>query len=59
MPAARLDESDDCNGKGKSKGAGVMLTLVNRVWPLAVLTLGLIMTVAWVGLLGYGLIMLL
>jgi hypothetical protein len=36
-----------------------MLTLFNRVWPLAVLTVGLIMTVAWVGLLGYGLIMLL
>jgi hypothetical protein len=36
-----------------------MLTLLNRVWPLAVLTVGLIMTVAWVGLLGYGLVMLL
>jgi hypothetical protein len=43
----------------QSNGASVMDTLFNRVWPLAVLTLGLIATVAWLGLVGYGLIKLL
>jgi hypothetical protein len=36
-----------------------MITLFNRVWPFAGLTLGLIATVAWFGLVGYGLIKLL
>ena len=36
-----------------------MVTLFNRVRPLAGLTLGLIVTVAWLGLAGYGLIKLL
>ena len=36
-----------------------MVTLFNRVWPLAGLTFGLIVTVAWLGLVGYDLIKLL
>jgi hypothetical protein len=36
-----------------------MVTLFNRVGPLAGLTLGLIATMAWIGLVGYGLIKLL
>jgi hypothetical protein len=36
-----------------------MVTLFSRVWPLAGLTLGLLVTVAWMGLVGYGLIKLL
>jgi len=36
-----------------------MVTLFNRVRPLAGLTFGLIATMAWIGLLGYGLIKLL
>ena len=36
-----------------------MTMLFNRIWPLAVLGLGLIMTVAWMGLVGYGLMILL
>jgi hypothetical protein len=43
-------------GRRQSNGASVMDTLFNRVWPLAVVTLGLIATVAWLGLVGYGLI---
>jgi len=36
-----------------------MLTLLNRVWPLAGLSVALVATVAWMGLLGYALIKLL
>ena len=36
-----------------------MVSLFDRVRPLAALTLGLIVTVAWLGLAGYGLIKLL
>jgi hypothetical protein len=36
-----------------------MLTVFNRIWPLAALAVGLIVTVAWMGLVGYGLILLL
>jgi hypothetical protein len=33
-----------------------MLDLINRVWPIAVLALGLFVTISWIGLLGYGLL---
>jgi len=33
-------------------------SLLNRVWPVAVLAIALAVTVAWIGLLGYGLAML-
>jgi hypothetical protein len=46
-------------GANESDGAGAMLTLFNRIWPLAVLTVGLVVTVAWMGLVGYGLMKLL
>ena len=36
-----------------------MIKSFNRAWPLAGVTLGLIVTVAWLGLVGYGLIKLL
>jgi len=36
-----------------------MLTLLNRAWPLAGLSVALVATVAWMGLLGYALIKLL
>jgi len=36
-----------------------MIAAINRVWPLAGLTLGLMMAMVWIGLIGYGLIKLL
>ena len=33
-----------------------MLQLLDRAWPIAVLTFGLFITLGWIGLLGYGLI---
>jgi hypothetical protein len=43
----------------KSQGVGVMPTPFNRIWPVAGLAFGLIMTVVWMGALGYGLLKLL
>ena len=43
----------------QSNGVSIMVRLFNRVWPLAALMFGLIVTVAWLGVVGYGLIKLL
>jgi hypothetical protein len=40
--------------KGREKqGLGVVLAEFHRVWPLAGLTVALVATVGWMGLLGY------
>jgi dolichyl-phosphate-mannose--protein O-mannosyl transferase len=36
-----------------------MLAQLTRIWPLAGLALGLVISVAWMGLIGYGLLKLL
>jgi hypothetical protein len=36
-----------------------MVALFNRIWPLAVLAFGLIVTVVWMGVVGYGVMKLL
>ena len=46
-------------GDKQGQGVDVMLTLLNRIWPVAGLAFGLIMTVLWMGALGYGLLKLL
>ena len=45
--------------KHKSERAGVMFARFDRFLPLAGLAFGLIMTVVWMGLVGYGLVKLL
>jgi hypothetical protein len=57
-----LGETPHASPKGQSKhlqegvkkrDKGVMLAAFHRVWPLAGLTLALVATVSWIGLLGY------
>jgi hypothetical protein len=39
--------------RNRKQGYGVMLKLFHRVWPPAALAVGLIATMAWIGVLGY------
>ena len=41
--------------KSKPANSGLM-SMFHRIWPALVLAAGLIVTVAWMGLLGYGLV---
>ena len=54
----RLGVSNDhtpFDGKGESSSSRAAPTLFRRPWPVFVLGLGLVVTVAWIALLGYGL----
>jgi len=39
--------------RNKNREFGVMLATFHRVWPLAGLTVALVATVGWIGLIGY------
>jgi hypothetical protein len=51
--AGNLETFSLLSNSSKNRELGVMLATFNRVWPLAGLTLALVATVGWIGLLGY------